>query len=187
LAFFASARTAIAAPRKAAQAYADHLNSVLNRTVSDSRLSLVPRPDDPAAFELTRLMGTSPAPLELHGTSNRLFVRQLFVVVEGHCQVESYGYRLQTTEARESWLLRWEYYRERPRVDYPYPLAHVHFNGAFEDGGRAGRLHVPTRRVPLELVIWHLVAEWGVEPKSDDWQAVLSESIAGFDQRRSAH
>jgi hypothetical protein len=163
------------------------LNSVLNRTVTDSRLSLIPRPDDPAAFELTRLVGTSPASLELHGTSNRLFVRQVFEVIDGHCQVESYRYRLQATDARESWLIRWEYYREPPKADYQYPLAHVHLKGVLADGRQADRLHVPTRRVPLELVLWHLVAEWGVEPKSADWRAVLEESIAGFDERRSAH
>jgi hypothetical protein len=29
--------------------------------------------------------------------------------------------------------------------------------------------------------------EQNVEPKGDDWRAVLEESIAGFDERRSAH
>lgn len=105
---FASARTAITAPRRAAQGFADHLNSVLNRTVSDSRLSLIPRPDDTDAFELTRLVEGSSAPLDLHGTSSRLFVRQLFEVVDGHCRIESYSYRLQTADLRESWLIRWE-------------------------------------------------------------------------------
>jgi hypothetical protein len=184
--FSASARTAIASPRSAAQGFADHLNSVLNRTISDARLSLIQRPEDPNAFELTRLVEGSSASLELHGTSNRLFVRQLFEVVQGHCQIESYSYRLQLTGARESWLIRWEYYREPPRADYPYALAHVHFNGALADGRPAGRLHVPTRRVPLELVIWHLVAEWDVETKDSDWRSVLQDSIAGFDERRRA-
>jgi hypothetical protein len=159
----------------------------LNRTVTDSRLSLIPRPEDPSAFELTRLVGGSPLPLELSGTFSRLFARQLFEVVDGHCQVEHYSYRLQSTDARKSWLIRWEYYREPPRSDYPYPLAHVHFNGVLADGTEAGRLHVPTRRVPLELVVWHLVAEWGVEPRAEDWRSVLAESITGFDERRSAH
>jgi len=183
----ASARTAISAPRRAAQGFADHLNSVLNRTISDARLSLIQRPEDPNVFELTRLVEGSSAPLELHGTSNRLFIRQLFEVVNGHCQIESYSYRLQATDARESWLIRWEYYREPPRADYPYALAHVHFNGALADGRQAGRLHVPTRRVPLELVVWHLVAEWEVGTRETDWRAVLQESIAGFDERRRAH
>jgi hypothetical protein len=173
----ASAKTAIAAPRRAAQGYADHLNSVLNRTVSDSRLSLIQRPEDPNAFELTRFVEGSPAPLDLHGTLARLFTRQLFEVVDGHCRVESYSYRLQAGNERESWLIRWEYYREPPRADYPYPLAHVHFNGALVDGSEAARLHVPTRRIPLELVIWHLVAEWGVQPRGDEWRGVLEESI----------
>jgi hypothetical protein len=48
------------------------------------------------------------------------------------------------------------------------------------------RLHIPTRRVPLELVIWHLIAEWRVTAKSDRWQGILRESIEGFDERRTA-
>lgn len=113
-------------------------------------------------------------------------MRHLIEVVDGHCQTESYSYRLQADESRESWLVRWEYYRSPPRADYAYPLAHVHLNAAFSDGSDAGRLHVPTRRVPLELVIWHLITEWGVTPRTDDWRAVLNESIAGFDERRRA-
>ncbi len=107
-------------------------------------------------------------------------------VVDGHCQTESYSYRLQADESRESWLVRWEYFRSPPRGDYPYPLGHLHVNAEFADGNAAGRLHLPTRRVPLELVMWHLIAEWGVVPKADDWRALLKESIEGFDERRKA-
>ncbi len=113
-------------------------------------------------------------------------MRQLIEVVDGHCQTESYSYRLQADESRESWLVRWEYFRTPPRPDYPYPLAHVHVNAAFVDGSPAGRLHIATRRVPLELVIWHLITEWGVTPRTDDWRAVLNASIEGFDERRRA-
>jgi hypothetical protein len=89
-----SARTGIELPRRAAQRFADHLNGVLNSTVSDSRLSLIPLPADPGAFELTRLVDGDSAPLDLHGTTVRLFVRQVIVVKDGHCSTESYGYRL---------------------------------------------------------------------------------------------
>jgi hypothetical protein len=58
--------------------------------------------------------------------------------------------------------------------------------GAFPDGTHADRLHIPTRRVPLELVLWHLIAEWGVKPKQDDWQQQLEASIDCFDRRRRA-
>lgn len=80
-------------------------------------------PYSTSAFELTRLVERASAPFELDGTSARLFVRQLITVVDGHCQVESYSYRLQADESVESWLIRWEYYRAAPRPDYRYPLA----------------------------------------------------------------
>lgn len=59
-------------------------------------------------------------------------------------------------------------------------------NATFADGIPAGRLHIPTRRVPLELVIWHLVVEWDVRPKLDEWGSLLAGSIEGFDERRKA-
>jgi hypothetical protein len=31
-----------------------------------------------------------------------------------------------------------------------------------------------------------LIAEWGVTPKTDGWYDVLDESLAGFEQRRTA-
>jgi hypothetical protein len=40
--------------------------------------------------------------------------------------------------------------------------------------------------VPLELVIWHVIAEWGVVPKTDDWRELLGESLEGFERRRRA-
>jgi hypothetical protein len=112
-------------------------------------------------------------------------VRQVVVVVDGRCQTESYTYRLQSGETMESWLIRWEYQREPPRPDYVYPAAHVHVHGAFPDAEPIGRLHIPTRRVPFELILWHLIAEWGVESKSRDWQTILTESIEGFDRGRT--
>jgi len=33
-------------------------------------------------------------------------------------------------------------------------------------------LHIPTARVPLELVLWHVITEWGVAPKADGWSEV---------------
>lgn len=141
-------------------------------------------PDSDTGFELTRLVDRASAPLELLGVSAHLFVRQLVEVVDGHCQTESYSYRLQVDETRDSWLVRWEYYRAPPRADYPYPLAHVHVNATFPDSRAAGRFHIPTARVPLELVITHLITEWGARPRTDDWRTVLNESIAGFRDRR---
>jgi hypothetical protein len=139
----------------------------------------------PDVFELTRFVDVGGVPLELHGTSRRLVVRQIVEVVKGHCQTESYAYRLQADEALPSWLIRWEYHRERPKADYPYPLAHVHVNASWHGDEPLGGLHIPTRRVPLELVIWHLITEWEVHPKGDDWRGILEDSLAGFEERRT--
>jgi hypothetical protein len=174
-------------PRSTAQAFVDHLNGVLNRTVTDARLSLLPVPGGEGAFEITRFEDDDRVPLELFGSSLRLFVRHTVVVVDGHCRTESYGYRLESGAEAGPWLLRWEYFRAAPRPDYDYPLAHLHLNGAFSDGKPVEALHIPTSRVPLESVVWHAIADWGVTPRSNDWRALLGESVAGFHERRTAH
>ena len=35
------------------------------------------------------------------------------------------------------------------------------------------RLHLPTRRITLEQVVWHLIQEHGVRPRQPDWHRVL--------------
>jgi hypothetical protein len=50
---------------------------VLNRTVSDSRLSVTPIAGYPDAFKLTRLVDGDDAPLELAGTTVCLVLRQV--------------------------------------------------------------------------------------------------------------
>jgi hypothetical protein len=160
---------------------ADHLNGALNRTVSDSRLSVRPIAGYPDAFELTRVVNDDDASLELYGTTARLFVRLVVVVEDGRCRVESYAYRLQADASRSSWLVRWEYRRDPPLADYAYPRAHVHVNGKFPDGVPAGRVHVASRRVPLELVVRNLISDWGVKPRTDDWLTILQESAVDFD------
>ena len=184
---FGSGKTAIQSSRNEAQAFADHLNTVLNGTVTDSRLSLIALPGKADVFELTRFVEGASVPLDLHGSPHRLFVRQIIEVVDGHCRTESYAYRLQAGDSVQSWLIRWEYFRDPPKPDYAYPLAHVHANGEWTSSEPLDRLHIPTRRVPLELVLWHLIAEWRVTPKTDGWKAVLGESVEGFDGRRTAH
>lgn len=149
-------------------------------------MSLIPLPADPGTFEVTRFVERDSSSLELHGSSVQLFVRYVIVVKDGHCGTESYAYRLQADESADSWLIRWEYQREPLTSDYPYVRAHVHVRGAFPDGKQAGGLHIPTRRVPLELVLWHLIADWGVKPKREDWQQQLEASIDGFDRRQRA-
>jgi hypothetical protein len=123
----------------------------------------------------------------LNGSPLFLLVKHEIVVAGGECHTISYGYRLAASQAKGDWLLRWEYFRQPPQPDYRYPLAHLHVNGDLASAGRElPKLHLPAGRVPLELVLWHLVAEWGVKPKRDDWRDLLQESIDGFERRRRA-
>ena len=172
-------------PRSVAQAFADHLNSLLNRTVSDARLSLIGDPSHPARFTRACLRGTTPTSFALHGSNVRLLVVQTLEVEQ--CRTVTYQYRLSLGEDKPSWLIRWEYFRHRPTTAYLYPLLRVHVNAQLLSGGAVAvlpKLHIPTRRVPLELVLWHAIAEWGVQPRGDDWQALLEDSIDEFERRR---
>jgi hypothetical protein len=129
----------------------------------------------------------------LHGSPLRLMISHTVEVEGEKCHTASYAYRLMTAEAKDAWILRWEYFRRPPRSDYPYPLAHVHANAAATDSAAEALLrkplphaHIPTARVPIELVFWHLIAEWDVQPKRDDWQDTLTESLSGYEERRTA-
>jgi hypothetical protein len=160
------------------------LNGALNRTVSDSRLSVRPIVGhDADAFELTRVVQEDRVPLELDGTTARLFVRLLVVVEDGRCRTESYTYRLQADASQGSWLIRWEYVREPPRAEYAYPRAHVHVNSFFVGGSPVARIHIATPRLPLELVVRNLISDWNVKPRTDDWKAFLEDSAKDFDTK----
>jgi hypothetical protein len=173
--------------RSVAQGLADHLNAVLNRTVSDSRLSVRPIIGHPAgddAFDLTRVVEEDRVPLELDGTTARLFVRLVVVVVGDRCRTESYVFRFQEDDSRKSWLRRWEYHREPPAADYPYALGHLHVRGTSPDGASIDREHIPAggrgHPIPLEEIIRYLIADRGVKSEKDDWKAILEESEKTF-------
>ena len=40
-------------------------------------------------------------------------------------------------------------------------------------GSSFARLHLPTRRITLEQVVWHLIKEHGVEPRHEGGHEVL--------------
>ncbi len=148
--------------------------------MTDSRLSVEPIAGYPDAFLVARVVDGDYVALELDGTAAHLFVQHVVVVEDDHCRTESYVYRLQTDASDSSWLMRWEYFREPPVADYPYPPAHVHVNGTFPDGQPIAREHIPTPRMPLELVIRYLISDRGVKPRTEDWLAILKESAARF-------
>jgi hypothetical protein len=125
--------------------------------------------------------------MALLGCSVLLGISQAIDVdAAGHCGTVDYQYILASGPAKGDWLLRWEYFRSPPKEDYTYTRAHVHVNAQIDGVDGAPRLHVPTARMPLELVLWHAIAEWGAVPKSTEWRAILEQSLDGFEERRTA-
>ena len=109
-------------------------------------------------------------------------------MVDGREHTAFYTYRLQSGDDRGTWLVRWDYICERP-VRYPYTLGHVHARADFITGMPTKpleKLHVATARVALELVLHHLITEWGVQTKSPNWETILERSLADFESRRTA-
>lgn len=156
-------RTAILSPRSAAQGFADHRNAILNATVSDARLTILAAPGYDNQFTIACLDGPRAGPFALLGSSLRLLLSQTGEVIEGRCHTVTYAYRLSSGDAKSDWLLRWEYFGRPPRPDYAYPLAHAHVNAALLDADAEG-----------------------VETRTPDWQDLLRDSRAGFEECRSS-
>lgn len=94
---------------RVAQGFADHLNQVLNATVSRSRLSIIrDRTVEHPRFDITRVVAGEVRPLELHGTSACLLAQQKIDVdvEQARCLTVTYTYRYQANERPESWLFR---------------------------------------------------------------------------------
>jgi hypothetical protein len=88
-------------------------------------------------------------PLELNGTTAKLVVQQKVEVQDDHVTTLTYHYRSQLSDDVDSWLFRWEYFRNKPRDDYAHPLAHFHVNAASEHRADLEHVHFATRRVPM--------------------------------------
>ncbi|MGA9284867.1 MAG: hypothetical protein WBV85_05440 [Solirubrobacteraceae bacterium] len=146
--------------------------------MSDSRLSVAAIAGYPDVFELTRVVNEDKAPLELDGVSLCLFVKHVVAIEDGRCRTDSYSYRLQPDGSTKSWLIRWEYVRDPPQGDYAYPRAHAHVNATYADGTSVGHLHIPTGLVSLELVLRHLITDWNVKPRTEDWEDILEQPAA---------
>lgn len=165
----------------------DHYNSVLNRTVTSARLVVINR-YSPNRYDIAFLNQQDKTEKVAVPLSNGLFLsfyQDVEVTADGHCKTRSYIYRLQAEFERNSWLVRWEFSRGKPKPDFPYVHSHLHVNAKIAGDIDLGPLHIPTDRVPLELVLWHLITEWGVKPLSEDWQQILVDSVQGFYKRRT--
>ena len=100
--------------------------------------------------------------------------------------VESYTYRfsslyIQGKEPR--YELRYEYNRN-PEEHVPHAHLHIAANRGHKS---LGRIHFPTGgRVSIEQIIAHLIYEYNVTPKCENWLEILDKSHRGFLEKRGA-
>ncbi|MDE2903823.1 MAG: hypothetical protein OXP73_12455 [Chloroflexota bacterium] len=66
------------------------------------------------------------------------------------------------------------HYQRESGPEHPRCHLHIHAIPRHYTGERPfPRLHLPTRRITLEQIVWHLIHEHGVHPRRPDWHHVL--------------
>lgn len=110
----------------------------------------------------------------------------------GHrLKVEASSYQYQSDDMGKHWIFRYDYVRDNPNNPHPESHLHVqgdlHADGALPKGKPLGRVHFPSRRMPIEAVIRLLIREFGVPARTKDefWEPLLAESEDPF--REIAH
>jgi len=137
----------------------------------------------PNRFHIACYQDKSLVPLMLKPTG-QLHFHQEVSIESGKIRVEEYIYRYSVTPKSndgEQWILRYEYSRN---PEWHVPHAHLHINA--NRGNRPlGRVHFPTGgRVSIEQIIAHLIIEYNVIPRCDNWFEILTGSHQGFIERR---
>ncbi len=107
-----------------------------------------------------------------------------------------YSYQYSTTSPDDpDWVFRYEYEVEPLDPKARYPAGHLHVNATPGNYARIETvkdfpsLHLPTRRLSFEEIVWHLANEHtpGVSsPDKEGWFEFLNRSKAGYEARKVA-
>lgn len=77
-------------------------------------------------------------------------------------------------------LFVYEYNRNAP-AQFPRCHLHVHATPHHDTPPKPfSRLHLPTRRITLEQIVWHLIHDHGVQPRRPDWHDILWRHETNF-------
>ncbi len=168
----------------------DHLNGLLARTITETPLiAFALRGDDHAGqMQLGFRQKARPSFASLGSKYGTLYLslQQLCVsdVVDGMHRLETklYKYALRADPSAKP-IIRWEYIREPSEDDFTYCRHHV--QGEIKlppplDGVTMNQVHVPTGYTLVEEVIRFCIADLGVPPLHDDWDALLKASERKF-------
>ena len=161
------------------QEYADYLNGVFNKTITDSRLVVWQRNSH---LYITRRQKGFP-PLELKPKGYLHFWQRAIVQPDQKVKVEEcrYIYSLSDNPYDEQqWIFRYEY---SLNPDKHVPYAHIHLNACRGDIP-LGHIHFPTGRISVEQIIAHLIIEHRVKSKRG-WFKLLANSHKGWMKKRT--
>jgi hypothetical protein len=123
------------------------------------------------------LAGGMPARIGRRGSFS-IIVRQEYHLIERTddardrrwlLQVDTYSYRLLDATRQE--IVAWHWHPKEPNV-VKHP--HLHLGPAARIGLDAlHRAHLPTGVVTIADIVRCAITEFGVEPRRDDWRAIL--------------
>jgi len=177
----------------ACRTFCDHLNPVLARTVTQTRLVPIGRPGLSRQLQVAFRGGGGRLPaarLRTRFGPMALYIGQLCetVPVGGQHQLVTVEYRytltpgeLEEAAGREP-LLRWEYVRE-PGGDARWCRHHLQGPIRLDVGRQSVMLndwHLPTGYVTVEEVLRFCIVDLGVEPLAPDWHEILERSYRRF-------
>jgi len=172
---------------EASAKFRDHLNDVLARTVTPTRLIMVEAVGPAASrFLLSFRQGGIPveAPLSTRFGWVGLYLGQTCESTVGDDELHrlrtvSYRYTLTPENAREP-LIRWEY-EKRPAG--PYCRHHLQGDLALGFGRTTvplNDLHLPTGFTTIEEVLRFCILDLGATALSEDWDGILTRSYELF-------
>jgi hypothetical protein len=191
-----------------AQGLADHFGNILNRTISARPIKLTVQKirdrEDPDwtisnyVRDGDRLPVVEPIALINGGFLKFEHVVRVLDVPGPERKLNKmttigYSYQYSTTSPEDpDWVFRYEYDVEPLNPRARYSAGHLHVNAEPENYTRIETvkgfpsLHLPTRRLSLEEILWHLANEHIPEINAGDrdaWFELLDGSKTGYEER----
>jgi hypothetical protein len=179
------ARTAASA----VQLFCDHLNRLLNTTLTRARLGFAGEPGGKSVVNIRLKEGVdSFAGLKTaHFGSVFLQLAQLVTTDPAgkrwhRLRTVRYRYSLSGHPEHDA-LVRWDYSREQEHGSKPWCRHHIQGSLEVKLPGGVAKLndfHLPTGYVAVEDIVRFCIVDLGVKPLSPDWDGILRESSRAF-------
>lgn len=121
-------------------------------------------------------------------TGLRLRIIHWYYVVEdtgdrGPWKVATAGYSYALRQSDECEIISFHWH---PKSESSITFPHLHLGPGAEVGLRAlATAHIPTGRIAIEDVLRLAIIDFGVKPRREDWQDILNESQAAYEEWRT--